>query len=93
MNCYRLITGMVLVICTINGFPAEQDSDAGKAQAEQSSGGVVIEYKEQAEHPGAVEESEKSNTTSTTGGTSVELIVGGSGEEGVAKRKEIPVRK
>lgn len=92
MNCFRLITGTALVICTINGFSAEQDSGTGDTQAEQPGGGVVIEYKEQAEDPSAVD-SVKSSTASTAEGTSVELIVGGSGEDGVAKRKEMPVRK
>jgi len=93
MNRYRLITGIALVIGTINGFPADQDPGTGEAQAEQPGGGVVIEYKEQVENRSAVEESEKHSTTSGSGGTSVELIVGGSGEDGVAKRREMPLRK
>jgi len=75
MNRYRLITGIALVIGTINGFPADQDPGTGEAQAEQPGG------------------SEKHSTTSGSGGTSVELIVGGSGEDGVAKRREMPLRK
>ena len=92
MNCYRLIIGMVLAMCTINGLSAEPDSGTQKEPAGQQSGGAVIEYRDQVQERSAEEGSVKSSTTSA-GGTSVELIVGGSGEDGVAKRTEMPVRK
>ena len=98
MNYYRLLAGVVLVMGTMNGFAAGEDSSAGTTRAVKKNGGVVIEYNEQQDQDQAtnrspVEKNTATSTTSAPGDTSVELIVGGSGEDGVAKRKEMPVGK
>lgn len=96
MNHYRLLAGMVLLMGTMNGFAAGEDSSAGAAQEGQKNGGVVIEYKDQKDQAvdrSPAEQNTTSSVTSAPGDTSVELIVGGSGEDGVAKRKAMPVRK
>ena len=95
MNCYRLLLGMVLVLNAVNGFPSGEEQNAGTIQDARKSGGsgAVIEYKDQATDRSATEKSTTATATSAPEGRSVELIVGGSAEDGVAKRKEMPVGK
>lgn len=95
MNYYRVLSALVLMLGTINGFPAEQqETGAVKAQQPQESGAAVIEYKKPAKDGKGTEEASKDTAGSKPAtGSSVELIVGGSAEDGVAKRKEMPVEK
>ena len=77
----------------INPTLADENSDKEAVRTEKTNKGVILEYnKDSASMPDSAEVSEDS-TAPAEPGTSVELIVGGQAEDGVAKRREIPVRK
>ena len=84
---------MVLMIGAINCFAAEDDPDTVSAQTGPQSGAVIIEYREQSADLNAAADGAKNSTATAAERSSVELIVGGQAEDGVAKHKEIPVRK
>ena len=97
MNHLRLIIAIVLLAGASRGVPAQQEQDSVKVPEQQQRGGagVVIEYRQQQKQTdaGAPEQQAQANADPEAAGSSVELIVGGSAEDGVAKRRDMPVRK
>ena len=77
----------------INPIMADDNSDKEAIRTEKTNKGVILEYNKESESmSGSAEVKEESSAPVETG-TSVELIVGGQAEDGVAKSREIPIRK
>ena len=89
----RLVIGIALMTAVINPTMADENSGKEAVRTEKTNAGVILEYKKESPARPDRVEVEEEDVAPAEAGTSVELIVGGQAEDGVAKRREIPIRK
>lgn len=90
---YRLVIGSALMLGIVYWCSADENQGSGVVQTEKTTAGVILEYSQESAGKPKQQDVTKKDPSSSSTGSSVELIVGGQGEDGVAKRKEVPVRK
>lgn len=90
---YRHVIGLFLMFGAVGNYAAGDNSEDKSVSSEKSATGVILEYgQDSAEQPEETDSADQGSLPSDEGG-SVEFIVGGQAEDGVAKRKQIPVRE